>query len=288
MNIRKMTLSIILLATTTFASANVAKVVYGDDNRKDLFEVTNTMHSEVALSTAAQIYDNKIKATDGGFKIVGSTLAESGVCSDQKFANQVTGANCSGFLVREDLLVTAGHCMKSSRNCRNAKWVFDYAVTQQGQTEHIIDPSSVYSCVEIVEQSLNRSTQDDYALIRLDRSVTDRRPLTFRRRGKISNNEEIFVVGHPTGLPTKVADDAFVRVNHKEKYFSTNLDTFGGNSGSAVFNATTGDVEGILVRGETDYTYKSGLGCKVPKFCSMTGCRGEDVTRITNIKKLQR
>jgi len=67
-----------------------------------------------------------------------------------------------------------------------------------------------------------------------------------------------------------------------------NLDTFGGNSGSAVFNAETGEVEGILVRGENDYVWsdENGSRCRVPQQCTNDACRGEDVTRITNIKTL--
>lgn len=60
-----------------------------------------------------------------------------------------------------------------------------------------------------------------------------------------------------------------------------NLDTYGGNSGSAVFNDRTGEVEGILVRGEVDYTYKGN--CMVSNVCTDSGCRGEDVTYISEV-----
>ena len=60
-----------------------------------------------------------------------------------------------------------------------------------------------------------------------------------------------------------------------------NLDTYGGNSGSAVFNAKTGLVEGILVRGEQDYVQKGD--CRVSNVCPADGCRGEDVTKILSV-----
>jgi hypothetical protein len=134
-------------------------------------------------------------------------------------------------------------------------------------------------------QTLDSGTLNDFALIRLTRKVTDRRILAFRTAGKIEDASEIVVIGHPTGLPTKVADGAFVRGNDNPFYFVTNLDTFGGNSGSAVFNAKTGVVEGILVRGETDYVIDPGKSCRVPNRCSMDSCRGEDVTRMTNLSE---
>jgi hypothetical protein len=51
-----------------------------------------------------------------------------------------------------------------------------------------------------------------------------------------------------------------------------------------VFNTTTGLIEGILVRGETDYTYRTGGGqfCRISNRCANDGCRGEDVTKIAS------
>ena len=68
---------------------------------------------------------------------------------------------------------------------------------------------------------------------------------------------------------------------NKPGYFVANLDTYGGNSGSAVFNAKTGVIEGILVRGENDYVYKGN--CRVSNVCASDGCRGEDVTKLSAI-----
>jgi hypothetical protein len=82
-------------------------------------------------------------------------------------------------------------------------------------------------------------------------------------------------------LPLKVAGGAKVRSNSSPGYFVANLDTYGGNSGSAVFNAQTLKVEGVLVRGETDFN-DSG-SCTVSNRCSDSSCRGEDVTRIASV-----
>jgi hypothetical protein len=122
--------------------------------------------------------------------------------------------------------------------------------------------------------------------VELDRVVTDRTPLTFRKSGAISVNEPLVVIGHPTGLPTKIADGANVR-SLSTSFFVANLDTFGGNSGSAVFNANTSEVEGILVRGEEDYVKPFLRSCKKPKECKSDKCRGEDVTKITLIQALK-
>ena len=279
----------VLMATVLMAFSVSArdKVVYGEDDRLDLFEVQDNLHLTLASSTAAMIRGGSLQTNGDVTTITGSTLQQRGICAGEKFADQLTAANCSGFLVGPDLLVTAGHCIRSQSDCQTYKWVFDFAVDSEGKASFEVPSSNVYGCKEIIEQSLSRSTMDDYALIRLERNVTDREPLRVRTEGKVENGTPLVVIGHPTGLPTKVAAGAWVRSNGNGVYFQSNLDTFGGNSGSAVFDSETGLVEGILVRGETDYTFDSRRGCRVPKYCSNSGCRGEDVTRITNIKALR-
>lgn len=281
-------LAIVLTAgcMTMAAQAVENKVIYGEDDRLDVYETSDSRHLELAKSTAAMISVSKVTIDGDEATVSGSTLSSRGICATAKFAKQMTAANCSGFLVGEDLLVTAGHCIRSQSDCDNNYWVFDFAVEVNGESAAKVPSTSVYKCKEIIERDLNRTTSDDFALLRLARKVTDRAPLTVRTEGKVEDKTELVVIGHPTGLPTKVADGAYVRDNNNPVYFQSNLDTFGGNSGSAVFDTKTGMVEGILVRGETDYIYDSTQGCRVPKECSNEGCRGEDVTRITNIKKL--
>ena len=69
-------------------------------------------------------------------------------------------------------------------------------------------------------------------------------------------------------------------------YFVSNLDTYGGNSGSAVFNSATNEVVGILVRGDADFFSQNG--CAVSNRCFASGCRGEDVTRVDLLSKMMR
>jgi V8-like Glu-specific endopeptidase len=279
---------LVVLASTAAAHEKGIKVIYGDDNRKDVFESPNSAFVELSKSTAAMISSVNLKsAPNGEILISAGTLASRGICAKERFSKQISAANCSGFLVASNILVTAGHCIKSEADCSSYNWVFDYKVDHADQGAVNVAADAVYSCKRIVERSLNQSTKDDWAVIELDRSASDRRPLSFRKRGKIAKGQEVVVIGHPTGLPTKIADGAKVR-SHAGKYFVANLDTYGGNSGSAVFNVKTSEVEGILVRGETDYVRDPALGCMVSNFCPEDGCRGEDVTYITNIPSLKK
>ena len=278
---------LISLVSATFASEKGFDVIYGVDNRKDVFESKNSILVELSKSTAAMIQPMYMSTlSNGNVQISGGSLQSRGICAKERFSNQVSVANCSGFLVAPNILVTAGHCIKTDSDCSAFNWVFDYKVENAQQGAIQVSPSSVYSCKKIISRKLDQTNKDDFAVIELDRKVLDRSPLAFRRKGKISKGSSVAVIGHPTGLPTKIADSAKVR-SHADKYFVANLDTYGGNSGSAVFNTKTSEVEGVLVRGEKDYIYDSTLGCQVSKICKTNGCRGEEVTYITNIQALR-
>lgn len=288
-----------LIATTAFSFSNtharsagrriVPKVIYGEDDRVLVENSDNELYKKLAMSTAVQIKNTKLTASEDGksFTVNPEKLRESfmNVCEDERYADVINAGNCSGFLVGEDLLVTAGHCMRSEFDCENAKWAFNYQANVVSENTEL--PSDdVYECAEIVSQQLSTVSKNDYALIRLNKKVAGREPLKFRTEGRAPIGLPLVVIGHPSGLPTIVADGAFVRDEDNDFFFKANLDTFGGNSGSAVFNAETGVVEGILVRGERDYVFDSEAGCNRVYQCENDGCRGEDVTRITVIPEL--
>lgn len=271
-----------LLITSVSAAP---KIIYGDDNRVDVYASKDSALVEVSKSTLAMIPKSNVSSEfwTNERTIKNQTLTDRGVCSSEPFANQPTAANCSAFLVSDRHIVTAGHCVKSLADCKKNYFVFDYKMDNANSINLNLQDNNVVECKAIVSRSLNNSTKDDYALIEISRVVTDRRPLNFRKSGQIEVGQKLAVIGHPTGLPTKIADGAVVR-SLANTYFVANLDTFGGNSGSAVFNLDTFEVEGILVRGAQDYVKRDG--CMISNQVADDGGRGEDVTYITNIKEL--
>jgi len=156
---------VVLLSTQVFASN---KVIYGDDDRLDVFEETNFKLSDLAKSTAAMIPNSKITELNNEQIILkGDSLQARGMCASERFSEQPTVANCSGFLVGEDKLVTAGHCVEGEFDCKNNSWVFDYKVDHATQSEVVVDKSSVYKCKKVIKQELNSANEMDYALIEL-------------------------------------------------------------------------------------------------------------------------
>ncbi|MFA6238451.1 MAG: serine protease [Bacteriovorax sp.] len=264
----------------------IPKVIYGTDDRMDVFESSDSLMKELSRSTAAQILSSNLVQDGDTFTIKAKTLQEDGICSSERFANQLAAANCSGFLISADTLVTAGHCINTVNDCENHFWVFDFANTSEEKTAFSFNQDQVYHCTKIIAREKDSSTMNDYAVLKLDRKVTGSRgPLKFRTSGKPADDAVFTVIGHPTGLPAKITSGADMRDNTHPVYFRTNADTYGGNSGSAVVDSRTGIVEGILVRGDQDYMQSETESCLVSVHREQNGGRGEDVTRITNIKE---
>lgn len=274
-------ISVAFAATLSVGFVNVTpKVIYGEDNRLDVYQVPRADVRDIADSTVALIAARSLVSNGKGQMSIKTSQygKEMNLCSDEPYFEQPTAANCSGSLVGADLIATAGHCVSTS-DCARYSFVFGFRMLDGKTASVSIPESEVYSCKEIVAREYSNGA--DYALVRLDRPVRGHRILNLQTTA-VNPGDNIYVVGHPSGLPTKVADGAQVR-EQKGSYFTTNLDTYGGNSGSAVFNATTNEVVGILVRGATDFAYDRVNQCTRSNVCAEDGCRGEDVTNISYI-----
>jgi hypothetical protein len=242
------------------------RVIYGDDNRLDVFRLGHDMRGQIdaasacALISSTDITDNG----NGTWKLQLSSYVNPGTgnppCEGEPFAGQPTAAFCTGWLVGADLVATAGHCYNAS-DLANSWFVFGFHMQDASTPVMVVDDSQVYRGVEIV--STVPSGDQDHSLIRVDRIVeaANARPMRIGRVGgsqfgMFPPGSRTGVMGHPAGLPLKAAfgDSTVVLENDPSMtYFRANLDTYGGNSGSPVFNVAHGRVEGILVRGAQDY-----------------------------------
>jgi hypothetical protein len=262
------------------AAQDRQRVIYGVDNRKDLYQVTSAQVKKAAASVVALVKKGDLKRQpDGSYKLdTVSYQSEYQLCGSEPFVKQPLGCFCSGFLVASDVVATAGHCVKSPADLAGIRFVFGFRMTDAQTARTSFPAEDVYAGASLIGRQL-AADGTDWALVRLDRAVGGRKPVPIRTSGKISGTGRLFVVGHPCGLPQKYAPGARVRDNTPTPFFVANLDTYGGNSGSPVFNATSYKVEGILVRGENDFVTNGT--CYVSLVCPSTGCRGEDVTRST-------
>jgi V8-like Glu-specific endopeptidase len=254
-------------------------VIYGNDNREDYYQADSAWQHN-ADSTVALIRDSNLEQQ--GLSTAIKTIpygAGMGLCKSEPFYEQETAAFCSGFLVAPDLVATAGHCVRNQANCDSTKIVFGFRLDSAGSMPREVSSDHVFSCSSIVH-TVFELKGEDFSIVKLDRPVTFVAPVSFRKQGMPVVGDSLKVIGHPAGLPLKLAGGAAVRALD-EKFFVANLDTYGGNSGSAVFNSVTGEVEGVLVRGEADYIYKDG--CRISNRCDDNGCRGESVTLFSRL-----
>ncbi len=306
----KKVIQLAVLSTTFISQAFAGPlVVYGEDNRHEVYEAT-AANQVLAKSTASMISSNELRMDmlrPGVVQLNQSTLSDwlsgpsknksmslekaaaAGIsfCEGTRFADQPNPSICSGFLIAPDLIVTAGHCAEVENMCDEYRWVFDFEVNKETKLAGVdVKEENIYKCKKVVSNALINELGLDYAVVQLDRPVTDREPLVINNSSVIADHQSILVIGNPSGLPKKVADGANVRANLHPNFFSSNLDTFSGNSGSAVFNADTGAVEGILVRGEEDYVANYSKMCVEVNMCASDECRGEDVSRMTSIPEV--
>ncbi|MEM6699598.1 MAG: trypsin-like peptidase domain-containing protein, partial [Bacteroidota bacterium] len=184
-------------------------------------------------------------------------------CRDEKFRNQHTGGWCSGFMVGPDVIATAGHCVRTEARAKETAFIFGFYVRNSGDSgTKTFQANQVYFGKELIARKENTSV-GDFSIVRVDRSITapGATPLSIRRNGRITPGAQVGVIGYPSGLPVKIAFGAqTIFMREEGPWLIANLDTYKGNSGSAVFNSD-GLVEGILSEGATDFNLDDENSC---------------------------
>lgn len=257
--------------------------IYGEDNRKDVYAVTNPLFVNLAKSTAAMIEKSHLTSSGASTTISGRSLGDMyKLCPDQRFRGQPVAANCSGTLVAPDIIMTASHCYElAKQTCKENVWVFDFKVSKENQGSVTVPTSNVYECQEVLLSEMDLAKGIDHALIKLKRPVTDRNFAKLRSKGSVEIGDPLVLIGHPSGLPTKIAGDAYVLKVTKTSFVS-NVDAFSVNSGSGVFHGNTGEVEGILSSGQADYDGKGNCS-SVKEYDMEKG--NETVVNVEGVKK---
>lgn len=263
------------------------QVIYGADNRHDLYAESDPGLRAVGDATVGIVRRTDLTVQPNGtVKLKTETFATHySLCNDEPFREQDTAPFCSGFLIAPDLVVSAGHCVTNDKDCGEVAFVFGYSLPSPQAVDNPVPAGEIYNCAKLIHAQAPANGAD-FSILRLDRPVKNHLPLKLRSQALPRVGDDVVVLGYPSGLPLKIAGGAKIRKVLDDKgFFQANLDTYGGNSGSAVVNLQTLDVEGVLVRGERDFVYRPEEQCMTSNRCGDTECRGEDVTLIREIEK---
>jgi len=251
-----------------FAGDLTASVVYGTDDRVEVFNHPNAdlrriaEESIVALIPAFRVS----REPNGTYSLFTDSLKDlRGLCDDELFGNQPTAATCSGVLIDDDLVLTAGHCIDAQTPCDAYTYVFNYHLDAPSRLAAIHD-EDVYSCARVVSQRAPEESNftPDFAVIQLDRPVEGgQSPASIRPAMPLAQQESLTMIGFGSGLPAKIDSGGSVADPRADRldFFIANVDAFQGHSGSATFDSEN-RLAGILIGGRTpDYVVLEGESC---------------------------
>lgn len=249
------------------------KAIYGPDNRVESAGTAQVPEQVIRAVCILVESSTELKPSDDGFMLQTNLFGDvQNLCPGQRFSNQPVFLGIgTAFLVSDDTLVTAGHCVTPDR-VNQISAIFDFEMGEDDAQPKLTRRTSDVYKVTKIHSRVYEETGADYAIVGLDRPVKNITPLPIYKEG-ISLNAAVYCVGHPCGLPKKVAIGAKVLDNSPSTHFVTNLDTFAGNSGSPVLTESD-EVCGILVRGAKDFVMQGD--CRVATRFPLTKS-GEEV-----------
>jgi len=260
------------------------EVIYGTDDRREPYQVSDPIQLQLSQACVLVVSTSElINNGNGTYSLAATpwvTQGGSSVCTNEPYRGQAQAGFCSGFLVGPDLITTAGHCVSTS-NIGNVAFVFDYQQQSAtvGTNTTAIPADNVYFGTAVINRQ--QAGDLDHCVLRIDRPAVGRTPVQIRRSGAPSVNDPLVMIGHPVALPKKIEAGAVIKdVNGTVNFLMANTDSYGGNSGSMVANRITGVVEGILVRGNSDFV--TTTGCAASRVCPDTGCpTWEEISKAT-------
>lgn len=231
-------------------------VIVGDDDRLDVYQLTSDSR-RVTSAVAALMYAHRVafpSPNAAELRALPSSEALD-LCPEEPFRSQPVAAYCSGVLIDDTLLATAGHCLggdwaQASERCERIHIVFGYEARGES-TETVLSPLDIFSCRRVV--ALERDSAD-LAIVELDRPVQGREPARLGGT-RPARGDRLLVASHGAGLPLKVELAAqVVDAPDSSEYFVAATDTFAGGSGGGLFNEKL-DLAGMVLRGVSDWEF---------------------------------
>jgi hypothetical protein len=249
--------SLLVLAAAVILPSCAKEVEYDAYNTYPIYQYEQEVTLLTALKSAPFTSDYTVSS--GYADKVGLIAMAAGPRSS---LGQKLG-QCSGFLIDRNIVATNSHCMTEeimrNRDCSQNLAIKFLNADSAGK--------NIYSCKRVIKKSViseEELDQADWAFFEIE--ATDRAPLRISRSG-ITDEAAIRSVrvnpfgngqlgGTLTSADCQTAQSSILNPSYTSEYSRTAL-AIGcgarqGNSGSPVFNASTGEVIGILQSYVTD------------------------------------
>jgi len=203
-------------ADTTSAPTHTQRtaVVYGDDEREEVFTTqdpalqTLAKRSIVALIPTRNLNVQTPDTPQLDAPLLGDTL---NLCDDQRFLQQPAASQCTGTLIDDDLVLTAGHCIPDLSACRQFRFVFDYTRSANSNMPALTD-DMIFHCRALIIRRLDLGGPGadglnlDLAIVQIDRPATPTfQPVSVHQATEtLMLNDPLTAIGTPLGVPFKI------------------------------------------------------------------------------------
>jgi V8-like Glu-specific endopeptidase len=167
---------------------------------------------------------------------------------------------CTGTLITHNLFLTAGHCfdqtgggwqrphingtndiIPSSEIATNMHINFNYQVDANG----VLQMEQEFAIVELLEYRLGGL---DYAIVRLAGSPSQNFGTGAVAREDAQVGDMLCIIGHPAGVPKRIEAGPLTSLSGNQVRYN-DIDTLGGNSGSALWHSPSGKIVGVHTNG---------------------------------------
>lgn len=248
----------------------MSKAIYhGFDKRYNLYEMQEegnpiATFEKQAKSVACLVSKEKLIQNNHypySYQFISNAMTlerRLGIDSEAKYAQEPCyGFGTAYYVGNKYYMLTAGHCVcKKNSNklddirIKATRIVFGFFTESKGDYKTKFKNNEVYEIESVV--AYEHSNGPDWALLKLKTKITGRDPLELCF-SRLKFGTPVYMLGFPYGAPLKYAGEAKLLKKQDPNWFECDLDAFGGNSGSPIFDANTNKVIGILCAGNKDF-----------------------------------